>query len=89
MEAVKRIFKFGLGSAFGAAVGGGIAAFLAPQKGKELQTASRSLIEEARIEGEEAQRLTEAEMARRFRVQVADDKALTGEVVHREPKTIA
>jgi gas vesicle protein len=89
MEAVKRIFKFGVGSAFGAAVGGGIAAFLAPQRGSELQAASRSLIQEAKIEGEEAQRLTEAEMARRFRIQVADDKALTGEVEHREPKPIS
>lgn len=89
MEAVKRIFKFGVGSAFGAAVGGGIAAFLAPQRGAELRSASHSLIEEAKIEGEEAQRLTEAEMARRFRIQVADDKALTGEVEHREPKPIS
>ena len=88
MEAVKRVFKFGLGSAFGAAVGGGIAAFLAPQRGKELQAASHSLIQEAKIEGEQAQRATEAEMARRFRAQVADDKALTGEVEHREPKPI-
>lgn len=88
MEAVKRVFRFGLGSAFGAAVGGGIAAFLAPQRGKELQAASRSLVQEAKIEGEQAQRVTEAEMARRFRVQVADDKALTGEVEHREPKPI-
>lgn len=88
MEAVKRVFKFALGSAFGAAVGGGIAAFLAPQKGNELQAASRSLIQEAKIEGEQAQQETEAEMARRFRVQVADDKALTGEVEHREPKQV-
>lgn len=88
MEAIKRVFKFGLGGAFGAAVGAGVAGLFAPQKGEELRTTSRSLIQQAKLEGAMAQRTTEEQLAQRFRAQVADDKALTGEVKHREPKKV-
>lgn len=88
MEAIKRVFKFGLGGALGAAIGAGVASLLAPQKGEELQTASRSFISEVKAAGDMAQQETETRMAQRFRVQVADDKALTGDAEHREPRLV-
>lgn len=88
MEAVKRVLKFGLGGAFGAAIGAGVASLLAPQRGEEFQATSRAFLDEVKSEGERAQQATEAEMSRRFRVQVSDDKALTGDPEHREPRLI-
>lgn len=88
MEAMRRILRFGLGGAFGAAIGAGIGSLFAPQTGEDLRAASRSLIDRVKSEGEQAQRTTEAEMAGRFRAQVADEKALTGDVKHREPKPV-
>lgn len=88
MEAIKRVFKFGLGGALGAAIGAGVASLLAPQKGEEFQSTSRSFIAEVKSAGDQAQQETEARLAQRFRVQVADDKALTGDATHREPRLI-
>lgn len=78
MDAVKRMFKFGLGGAFGAALGAGVASLFAPQKGEELQKASRAIIEEAKADGATAQAATEAALTERFRQQVNDKDALTG-----------
>lgn len=88
MEAVKRIFKFGVGGAFGAAIGAGVAGFLAPQRGDSFQANTRTFIAEVKTEGERAQAATEAALAEKFRKQVDDDKALTGKVEHREPKKV-
>lgn len=88
MEAIKRVFKFGMGGALGAAIGAGVASLFAPQKGEELQTTSRSFVAEVKSSGDEAQRQTEAQLAERFRKQVADDKALTGDAEHREPRLV-
>lgn len=78
MDAVKRILKFGLGGAFGAAMGAGIASLFAPQKGQDLQKTSRAFVEEARTEGASAQAATETALTERFRQQVKDQNALTG-----------
>lgn len=88
MEAIKRMFKFGLGGAFGAAIGVGVASLFAPQKGEDLQSASRSFLSEVKQAGEQAQQETEARLAERFRVQVGDRKALTDDASNREPKLI-
>jgi gas vesicle protein len=88
MEAIKRVFKFGMGGALGAAIGAGVASLFAPQKGEELQTASRSFVTEVKTAGDIAQQETEARLAQRFRVQVADDKALTGDTEHRAPRLV-
>lgn len=88
MEAVKRVFKFGLGGAFGAVIGAGVASLFAPQKGEDLQVASRTFLDEVKNEGDRAQRETEASLSERFRIQVADEKALTDDPTHREPRLI-
>ena len=88
MEAIKRVFKFGMGGALGAAIGAGVASLFAPQKGEELQSASRSFIAEVKTAGDVAQQETEARLAERFRTQVADDKALTPDAEHREPRLV-
>lgn len=88
MEAVKRVFKFGLGGAFGAMIGAGVASLLAPQRGEEFQATSRAFLDEVKSEGERARQATEAELAERFRIQVNDDKALTDDPQHREPRLI-
>jgi hypothetical protein len=77
MEAIRRVFKFGLGGAVGTGIGLVIGSLLAPQKGEELQQASRDLIGEAKRAGAEAQARTEAELQQRFRKQVGDSSALT------------
>lgn len=78
MDAVTRVLKFGLGGVFGAALGAGVASLLAPQRGEELQRASRAIIEEAKTDGNNAQALTESVLTERFRQQVNDPDALTG-----------
>jgi gas vesicle protein len=88
MEAIKRVFKFGMGGALGAAIGSGVAILFAPQKGEELQTSSRSFVTQVKTAGDIAQQQTETRLAERFRVQVADDKALTGDAEHREPRLV-
>lgn len=88
MEAIKRIFKFGLGTAFGAAVGGGIGALMAPQRGEDLQAEARALIDDVKTEGEAARIATEESLARRFRQQVDDSVALTPKTEHQPPKSV-
>lgn len=77
MEAVRRVFKFGLGGAVGTGIGLVIGSLLAPQKGEDLQKASRNLIDEAKRAGAEAQARTEAELQQRFRNRVDDSTAFT------------
>ncbi|HWV24917.1 MAG TPA: YtxH domain-containing protein [Thermomicrobiales bacterium] len=88
MDAIKRMFKFGLGGALGAVIGVGVASLLAPQKGEDLQRSSRSFIDEVKVEGDRAQRETEARLAEKFRIQVNDSSALTGETTHAAPKAV-
>ena len=44
MEAIKRVFKFSMGGIVGAAVGAGVAMFMAPQRGEQLQAETQALI---------------------------------------------
>lgn len=88
MDAIKRMLKFGLGGALGAAIGVGVASLLAPQRGEELQRSSRRFIDEVKAEGDRAQRETEARLKEKFRVQVGDSTALTGEPTHSAPKAV-
>jgi len=88
MEAIKRVFKFGIGGALGAAIGVGVASLLAPQRGEELQRSSRLFLEEVKAEGDRAQRETEARLAEKYRIQVNDSTALTGETRHSAPKSV-
>lgn len=77
MEAVRRVFKFGLGGAVGTGIGLVIGSLLAPQKGEDLQKSSRALIDEARRAGAEAQARTEAELTQKYRHRVSDQAAFT------------
>jgi gas vesicle protein len=77
MEAVRRVFKFGLGGAVGTGIGLVIGSLLAPQKGEDLQKVSRALIDEAKRAGAEAQSRTEAELTQKFRNRVNDQAAFT------------
>lgn len=88
MDAIKRVVKFGLGGALGAAIGIGVASLLAPQRGEELQRTSRRFIEEVKAEGDRAQRETEARLKEKYRIQVNDNTALTGEATHSAPKAV-
>jgi len=78
MEAIKRVFKFGLGGAVGTGIGLVVGSLLAPQRGEDLQRASRALIEEAKRAGDAAQAQTQAQLQQRFRAKVDDPNALTG-----------
>jgi gas vesicle protein len=88
MEAIKRVFKFSLGSVVGAAIGAGVAAFMAPQRGEELQTATRTLVDQAKTDGEAAKLAKEQEMMNRFRSQVSDNTAFTEQARHQAPKQV-
>lgn len=88
MEAIRRVFKFGLGGTLGAVVGAGIASLLAPQTGEELQRNSHAFLDDVKAEGDRARQETESELSEKYRVQVADPKALTGDTEHYEPKMI-
>lgn len=88
MEAIKRVFKFGMGSALGAAVGAGVAAFLAPKRGEVLQKESTALVEQVKAEGEAAKLAKEQEMINRFRSQVNDSTAFTEQDRHQAPKQV-
>lgn len=87
MEAVKRILKFGIGGAFGALVGAGIAGMLAPQKGEQLQANTREFVANVKSEGETARASTERRLAEKYRTQVDDQTALTGTTTHQAPKS--
>lgn len=86
MEAIKRVFKFGMGGAFGAAIGAGVAALMAPRRGEELQAASKALADQAKADGEAAKAAREQEMMNRFRSQVHDSAAFTEQDRHQAPK---
>lgn len=88
MEAIKRVFKFSVGGAFGAAVGAGVAALMAPRRGEELQAASKTLVEQAKADGEAAKRAREQELMNRFRSQVNDPTAFTEQDRHQAPKQV-
>lgn len=72
MEAIRRVFKFGLGGALGAVIGVGVASLLAPQKGADLQRSSRMFIDEVKAEGDRAARETEARLSEKYRIQVKE-----------------
>jgi gas vesicle protein len=86
MEAIKRVFKFGMGGALGAAIGAGIAALLAPKRGEEIQQESMAFVEQVKAEGEAAKLAREQEMMNRFRSQVNDPTAFTEENRYQPPK---
>lgn len=88
MEAIKRVFKFSMGSVVGAAIGAGVAAFMAPQRGEELQDATRTLVDQAKADGEAAKKAREQEMINRFRSQVSDNTAFTEKDRHKSPKQV-
>jgi gas vesicle protein len=88
MEAVKRIFKFGMGGAVGAAIGAGVAAFLAPKRGEEIQADTQSFINTVKTEGDAAKAAKEREMMNRFRSQVNDPTAFTEQARHQAPKRV-
>jgi gas vesicle protein len=86
MEAIKRVFKFGMGGALGAAVGAGVAALLAPKRGEEIRQESMAFIEHVKSEGEAAKLAREQEMMNRFRSQVNDPTAFTEQDRYQPPK---
>ena len=88
MEAIKRVFKFSMGGIVGAAVGAGVAALMAPQRGEALQAATQELIDQAKADGEAAKRAKEQEMMNRFRSQVNDNTAFTEQPRHKAPKQV-
>jgi gas vesicle protein len=88
MEAIKRVFKFGMGGALGAAIGAGVAALMAPKRGEELQKESMALVEQVKSEGEAAKLAKEQEMMNRFRSQVHDSTAFTEQDRHQAPKQV-
>lgn len=88
MEAIKRVFKFSMGGALGAAVGAGVAALLAPKRGEELQKESMAFVEQVKAEGETAKLAKEQEMLNRFRSQVDDTTAFTEQDRHQAPRQV-
>jgi gas vesicle protein len=88
MEAIKRVFKFSIGGALGAAIGAGVAALTAPKRGEEFRQESLALVQEVKSQGEAAKLAKEQEMMNRFRSQVHDDSAFTGQDRHQAPKQV-
>lgn len=88
MEAIKRVFKFSVGGALGAAVGAGVAALMAPKRGEDLRKESMALVEQVKTEGEAAKLAKEQEMMNRFRSQVHDSTAFTEQDRHQAPKQV-
>jgi gas vesicle protein len=88
MEAIKRIFKFSMGSVVGAAVGAGVAAILAPKRGEEIQQETLALVDMVKNEGDAAKAAKEQEMMNRFRSQVNDTTAFTEQARHQAPKQV-
>lgn len=74
-----KLLKFTAGTATGTAIGVAVGSLLAPHRGADLQRSTRELITETMSDGTLAQHLTEGEMADRFRNQVKDPTALTGQ----------
>ena len=88
MEAIKRVFKFGMGGALGAAIGAGVAALTAPKRGEEFRKESLAFVDQVKAEGETAKRAKEQEMMNRFRSQVHDSAAFTEQDRHQAPKQV-
>ena len=88
MEAIKRVFKFGMGGALGAAVGAGVAALMAPKRGEEIKQESMALVHQVKSEGEAAKLAKEQELMNRFRSQVHDSTAFTEQDRHQPPKQV-
>ena len=88
MEAIKRVFKFSVGGALGAAIGAGVAALMAPKRGEDLRKESMALVEQVKTEGEAAKLAKEQEMMNRFRSQVHDSTAFTEQDRHQAPKQV-
>lgn len=88
MDAIKRVFKFSVGSMLGAAIGAGVAVLTAPRRGEELQTTTRTLVDQVKADGEAAKRAKEQEMMNRFRSQVSDNTAFTEAQRHQAPKQV-
>jgi gas vesicle protein len=88
MEAIKRVFKFSIGGALGAAIGAGVAALTAPKRGEEFRQESMALVQEVKSEGEAAKLAKEQEMMNRFRSQVHDSTAFTEQDRHQAPKQV-
>ena len=88
MEAIKRLFKFSVGGALGAAIGAGVAALTAPKRGEDFRKESLALVEQVKSEGEAAKLAKEQEMMNRFRSQVHDPAAFTEQDRHQAPKQV-
>jgi gas vesicle protein len=88
MEAIKRVFKFGMGGVVGAAIGAGVAALLAPKRGEEIQQETMAFVDAVKAEGDAAKAAKEQEMINRFRSQVNDSTALTEEPRYQAPKQV-
>jgi gas vesicle protein len=88
MEAIKRLFKFGMGGAVGAAVGAGVAALLAPRRGDELREETQTMVSQVKADGDAAKAAKEQEMMNRFRSQVHDNAAFTEQDRHQAPKHV-
>lgn len=88
MEAIKRIFKFGMGGAVGAAIGAGVAALMAPKRGDVLRQETQEFVSQVKTDGDAAKAAKEQEMMNRFRSQVHDNTAFTEKDRHQAPKQV-
>ena len=73
------IYTFGKGGVIGGAVGAAAALLLAPGRGDEFQAMLRDRVRRAKIAGAEAEAETQADLIRRYRLEVDDRSALQEE----------
>jgi gas vesicle protein len=71
-----RIGAFLAGGLIGAGIGAVVATLNAPQSGDQFQEELELLVNRAKAAGDNAQRLTEEELIRRFRAETNDPDAL-------------
>ena len=76
MGFIARTMKFTLGGIAGAAAGAAVAILVAPDSGPELQRKLRERVAAAKVAGLQAKADKEAELVRRFRLEVGDPVAL-------------
>ena len=74
-----KFMAFALGGAIGTAVGAGVSALLAPQRGSALQDDVQATLQEAREAGDRADVAAREEFRRRYRERVGDPDALQQE----------
>ncbi len=70
--------KFVVGGAVGTAIGLVVASLAAPKNGEELQADVRQRLADTKAAGDEAERQAVANLEHRFRSQVGDAQAFTG-----------